>query len=75
MGESMMEILLMIIKKDMEFINGMRLKNMKGNGRIINNMEKDIILIHKGLSEKGFGKMGSELNGLMKRQMIMIKIN
>ena len=75
MGESMMEILLMIIKKDMEFINGMRLKNMKGNGRIINNMEKDIILIHKGLSEKGFGKMGNELNGLMKRQMIMIKIN
>ena len=61
----MMGTLLMIIKKVMECINGMILRNMKVIGRIVNNMVLDCILMERVFRGKVNGRMVRESNGWM----------
>jgi hypothetical protein len=55
MEENIKEILLMIKRKVMEYIIGVMVVNMKVNGRMINNMEREFILIKNKKELKVFG--------------------
>ena len=54
----------------MEYMNGVMEEDMKENGNMENNMEKDYMLLEK-LKEQENGWMENELDGMMKRERII----
>ena len=66
MEDNTLENMLMIKKKDMEFLNGLMAGSMKANGVMANSMEKEFIP-RSMVNMKAFGKMGKEL--IMRRQL------
>jgi len=66
MEGSMREIMLMIKKKDMESIPIQMVDVIKDNGKILNSMEKEYLLIQKGIKERVNGLMEREVIGLMR---------
>jgi len=63
--ENILEISLMIKKKDMEFSNGLMVEFLMDFGKMDNKTEKELIysLIRK--RERAFGKMDKDKNGLI----------
>lgn len=60
MEENMKVNFRMIINMVMECIYGVMVENMKETGLIINNMERVIILTHRGLYKEDCGNMGKD---------------
>ena len=56
----------MIKKKELDYLNGEMVKNIKVNGKMENNMDLENIMIQMKINgEKAFGKMEKELSGLI----------
>lgn len=52
--------------------NGLMVENTKVNGRTVNKMEKEFMLLHKDKKKKEFGMMAKEPNGLNENSLIKL---
>lgn len=75
MVENTLVTMLMTKNMDMVYLNGLMAENIKGIGRMENNMVKEYILDQMVAREKVNGIMEKELDGLKKIKLQMNKIN
>ena len=66
MEESILEVIKMIKRMDMEFLRGLMEGNMKEIGKMENNMEKDFTPEETDKPKKVLGKTEERKNGNMK---------